>query len=112
MSNLFKVYIIKCKSTGEIYTGRTESTNPKYNPIRVLYDRHKKDSTKYVALGKCIKEHGFTDFVFTVVKELPDIESLELINKIKEKYADKSLNDENKSQVDYFSEEMELLKNW
>lgn len=95
-----------------MYVGRTESTNPKYNPISVLFNRYKKDPTKYKALGDCIKQNGYSDFVFTVVKETTDDGSLELIEKIKAQYVDKSLNDEKKDNTDYFAAELELLKSW
>lgn len=112
METKYKVYIIKCIKTEQAYAGRTDSVNPKYNPISVLYNRYKKDNTKYVALGDCIKEHKFSNFAFTIIKEnLTEEESDALLKKIKEHYADKSLNDEIKK-VDYFSAEMEKFKSW
>lgn len=104
--------MIKCKTTGEVYVGRTESVNPKYNPISVLYNRYKKDDSKYVALGECIKQHGFSDFVFTFIKTTTDEDSEALIKKVRDTYKSLSLNDDQKDAKDYFSAEMEMMKNW
>lgn len=107
MSGVYKVYIIKCKTNNKVYVGRTESTNPKYNPINTLYNRYKKDSSKYIALGECIKEHGFKNFVFTFISEgKTDEESQEIMEKIKEKIKDRILNDENKPLENYFEEDL------
>ncbi len=93
--NTYRVYMIKCKVTGELYIGRTQSTNTKYNPISVLYKRHKQDKTKYVRLGECITTHGYNNFAFTIIKkDLSDDESFTFMNECREKIKDKSLHED------------------
>lgn len=110
MSGVYKVYIIKCKTNNKVYVGRTESTNPKYNPINTLYNRYKKDTTKYIGLGEAIKEHGIKNFVFTFLADnKSDEESQEMMEKVREKMNDRLLNDDDKPKENYFEDDFKEL---
>lgn len=105
----YRVYMIKCKPTNEVYIGRTDSVNEKYNPISVLYKRYKQDKTKYTKLGEAIEKNKFTSFVFNFMKEgLSDSESNELVESAREKVLSRSLHDPPVDNGELFKDE-ELL---
>lgn len=106
----YRVYMIKCKTTNEVYIGRTDSTNEKYNPISVLYKRYKQDKSKYTKLGEAITKHKFNNFAFTIVKsDLSDEESDELVESTREKVRDRSLHDAPVDKEELFRDDLSLF---
>lgn len=107
----YRVYMIKCKDTHEVYVGRTDSTNDKYNPISVLYKRYKQDKSKYTKLGEAITKYKFNNFAFTMVKEgLSDIDSVHLVDSARDKLKDRSLHDDEMiDKESFFKDEFELF---
>jgi hypothetical protein len=106
----YRVYMIKCKTTNEVYIGRTESSNEKYNPISVLYKRYKQDKSKYTKLGEAIAKHKYANFAFTFVKEgLNSDESDELIESTREKIKDRSLHDDPIDTQELFKDDLALF---
>lgn len=107
----YRVYMIKCKTTNQVYIGRTESENEKYNPISVLYKRYKADKSKYTKLGDAIVEHKFNNFAFTIVKEgLSDDESLALLESSRSKVKDRSLHDDELDKTELFKDDLALFE--
>lgn len=112
MSDSFKLYLIKCKPTNKVYVGYTASDNKTYNPVSYLNSLYKRDNTKYQGLGESIKEHGFKEHGFTIVKEgLSKDKAVEYSTTMKEKLGDRCLNDAVPVCTVTFDEELELL-NW
>jgi len=107
----YRVYMIKCKATNEVYIGRTDSDNEKYNPISVLYKRYKQDKSKYTKLGEAIEKNKFNNFVFTIVKSgLSNDESNDLVDSSRCKVKDRSLHDEPEDKSELFKDEMCLFE--
>lgn len=106
----YRVYMIKCKTTNEVYIGRTDSNNKKYNPISVLYKRYKQDKSKYTKLGESITKNKFGSFAFTIVKEgLNDNDSNELVENTREKVKDRSLHDLQENKDELFKDDLSLF---
>jgi hypothetical protein len=107
---MYKLYLIKCETTGFCYVGYTDSTNPKYNPISYLYNQYKTNENRYKLLGESIKANKFSSHQFQFMKEnLTKVEASELSEKIKSKLASKLLNDPVRKSI--FDEELALLEN-
>lgn len=54
----YRVYIIKCTTTGCVYFNYTSSENVDFKPIFYINRIAKKDKTKYVKLFSSFKENG------------------------------------------------------
>lgn len=110
MDYRYKVYVIKCKVTGQVFLGKTDSISENYNPIAILYKRYKQDNNKYKMLGEAISQHKFSSFDFTFLKHGLSAEMAdEFIEECREKVKDRCLNDDQPSRAELFKDELSLF---
>lgn len=99
MSNetTYRVYIIKCTTTGCAYFNFTSSKIPSFNPLRFLYNANKRDPTRYVKLAESIKTNGYNNhksmFVGSFTKDNAQEKVYNMQKAFLDKNPDKSLND-------------------
>lgn len=100
MTELFRVYIIKCISNDCTYVGKTKSQNKRYNPIKYLYNRYNIDNNIYNKLGKSIDEFSIKNHKYKIIKsELNEDDANKLINYLINELGDDCLNDEKNEKI-------------
>ncbi len=90
----YRIYLIKCLTSGCIYISYTGSTNPNYDPLKYLFSNGNRDPTKYVKLMASINEHGYKNHTYVVNDNKLDKDTVDKkVYDLRLKFADKSLND-------------------